>query len=241
MSQINRKQVYFVQGRTIQEFKNGKKRIHFTKCSKSYIVLTQTFSLQNLNRKLPYSTTNISLRWSVLTYAPPHDKTNKVAYAPSEDSAQHGHPPSLIRVFAVHMKNHWVISYPLNAQRRLWSDWADAQADLRLHWEHMSFVGFVIRRLIYNTTVNLAMYKARRMAHRVKSKGFPTVFHYCLWNNCRSLNSVESTKNTYFILNRLVPSPQFCRHYYKFLWAGRRTNTFMQLFFENYNWKRRND
>ena len=29
--------------------------------------------------------------------------------------------------------------YPLSAQRRLWSDWADAQADLSLHWAHMSF------------------------------------------------------------------------------------------------------
>ena len=34
-------------------------------------------------------------------YEPPHVKTNKVACAPSEDSDQPGHPPSLIRVFAV--------------------------------------------------------------------------------------------------------------------------------------------
>ena len=32
---------------------------------------------------------------------PPHDKTNKMICAPSEDSDQLGHPPSLIRVFAV--------------------------------------------------------------------------------------------------------------------------------------------
>ena len=32
---------------------------------------------------------------------PPHDKTNKMAFVPSEDSDQPGHPPSLIRVFAV--------------------------------------------------------------------------------------------------------------------------------------------
>ena len=30
-----------------------------------------------------------------------------------------GHLPSLIRVFAVLMKKHWVLSYPLSAQRRL--------------------------------------------------------------------------------------------------------------------------
>ena len=50
---------------------------------------------------------------------PPHDKTNKVACAPSEDSDQPGHPPSLIRVFVVRMKKAWDLSYPSSAQRRL--------------------------------------------------------------------------------------------------------------------------
>ena len=49
---------------------------------------------------------------------PPHDKTNKMACAPSEDSDQPGHP------------------------RRLWSDGADAQADLSLHLAHMPFCWF---------------------------------------------------------------------------------------------------
>ena len=44
-----------------------------------------------------------------------HDKTN-VACAPSEDSGQPGHPPSLIRVFDVSMKKFWVLNYPLSAQ-----------------------------------------------------------------------------------------------------------------------------
>ena len=35
-------------------------------------------------------------------FEPPHDKTNKITFVPSEDSDQPGHPPSLIRVFAVH-------------------------------------------------------------------------------------------------------------------------------------------
>ena len=47
---------------------------------------------------------------------PPHDKTNEVACAPSEDSDQPGHPLSLSRVFAVRMKKPWVLSYPLSAQ-----------------------------------------------------------------------------------------------------------------------------
>ena len=69
--------------------------------------------------------------------------------APSEDSDQPGHPPSLIRVFAVRMKKPWILSYPMSAQRRLWSDWADAQADLSLRWAHTHFVGFVMSWLKY--------------------------------------------------------------------------------------------
>ena len=40
-------------------------------------------------------------------------------------------------VFSVRMEKAWVLSYPLSAQRRLWSDWTDAQADLSLRWAHM--------------------------------------------------------------------------------------------------------
>ena len=47
-------------------------------------------------------------------YEPPHDKINKIACAPSEDSDQPGHPPSLIT----------------------------AQADLSLRWAHMPFCWF---------------------------------------------------------------------------------------------------
>ena len=48
-----------------------------------------------------------------------HDKTNKLACAPSENSDQPGHPHSLIRIFTVRMEKVWVLSYPLSAQRRL--------------------------------------------------------------------------------------------------------------------------
>ena len=37
-------------------------------------------------------------------YEPQHDKANKLTCAPSKDSDWPGHPPSLIRVFPVHMK-----------------------------------------------------------------------------------------------------------------------------------------
>ena len=42
-------------------------------------------------------------------------------------------------VFAVRMKKLWVLSYSLTAQRKFWSDWADAQAELSDRWAHRSF------------------------------------------------------------------------------------------------------
>ena len=82
-------------------------------------------------------------RWPAkVIIQPAYDKTYKMACAPSEDSDQSGHPSSLIRIFTVRMKKACVLSYPLNAQRRLWWDWADAQAELNLHWAHMPFCTF---------------------------------------------------------------------------------------------------
>ena len=66
-----------------------------------------------------------------------------MACAPSEDSDQPGHPPSLIRVLAVRMKKAWVLSYVLKAQRRLRSPWADAGRTCH-------FVSFAMKRLNYS-------------------------------------------------------------------------------------------
>ena len=54
---------------------------------------------------------NIQLQFEL-----PHGKTNKMTCAPRKDSDQPGHSPSLIRVFAVRMKKHWVLNYLLSAQ-----------------------------------------------------------------------------------------------------------------------------
>ena len=66
-----------------------------------------------------------------------------MTFASSEDSDQPGHPPSLIRVFAVHMKKPLVLSYPFSAQRRLWSDRLICVFAGRTG----HFVGFVMLRL----------------------------------------------------------------------------------------------
>ena len=76
-----------------------------------------------------------------------HDKTNKISVCPAKTQISLGIHPVWLE-FAVRMKKPWVLSYPLSTQQRLWSDWADAQADLSLHWAHTHFVGFVTSRLI---------------------------------------------------------------------------------------------
>ena len=60
---------------------------------------------------LPLTTTSLETQniWAAIWQNQPSD------CAPSEDSDQPGHPPSLIRVFAVRMKKAWVLSYPLSA------------------------------------------------------------------------------------------------------------------------------
>ena len=50
--------------------------------------------------------------------------------------------PPVWSVFTVRLKKARLLSYSLSAQRRLWSDWADAQADLSLRWAHMPFCWF---------------------------------------------------------------------------------------------------
>ena len=63
--------------------------------------------IKNIN-KFPYQETNSHKN------EPQYDKSNQMTHAPSKDSDQPGHSPSLIRVFVVRM--HWVLSYPLGAQ-----------------------------------------------------------------------------------------------------------------------------
>ena len=57
--------------------------------------------------------------------------------------------PSLIRVFAVRSMGSQGPKLSSCGQRRLWSDWADAQADLSLRWGHTHFVGVVMSWLIF--------------------------------------------------------------------------------------------
>ena len=75
----------------------------------------------------------------VHVFEPPYDKTKKINCAPSEDSDQPGLPPSLIRVFIVCSVDSQESIVSSCRQWRLWSVWADTQADLSLRWAHRSF------------------------------------------------------------------------------------------------------
>ena len=94
------------------------------------------------------------LRILMLLYEPRHDKPNRMAVRPAK--TQPGHQPCVISVFAVCMKNAWVLT--LSAQRRLirlggclgWSE-----SSLGTH----SFVGFVMSWLIFSKPFILAYLK----------------------------------------------------------------------------------
>ena len=57
-----------------------------------------------VNPRLKFELHNyfFSLSLRTLTFEPPHDKSNKMAGAPSKDSDQPGHPPSLISLRCPH-------------------------------------------------------------------------------------------------------------------------------------------
>ena len=83
-------------------------------------------------------------------YEPWHDKTNKMSVRPAKTQISLGGCPGWSESsLGAQSQKAWALSYPLSAQRRLWSDWADAQADLSLRWVHSHFAGFVMSRLIY--------------------------------------------------------------------------------------------
>ena len=82
----------------------------------------------------------------------PHDKTNKMACAPSEDSDQPRHLPSLIRVFAVRLKKARILSYPLSAQQRLWSDWAESSLGAHAILLVLSRCGSNVFKLTWSST-----------------------------------------------------------------------------------------
>ena len=111
--------------------------LNYNKCSVSQMVVKYATKLGN-------KMCNICPKFvSRTSFKPPHDKTNKMAYAPSKDSDQPGHPPSLIRV---RMKKPRVLSYPMSAHRRFWCPgWSECSLGAQ------SFCWFVMMWLVFRT------------------------------------------------------------------------------------------
>ena len=76
--------------------------------------------------------------------------------APSDDSDQPGHPPSLIRVFAVRMKKPWVLSYPLSASE----DTDQTGRVPRLIWV---FAGRTVTLLVLSYAAHYSLFQTIRL------------------------------------------------------------------------------
>ena len=68
---------------------------------------------------------------------------------------------------------------PTEGKWRLWSDWADAQADLSLRWAHTHFVGFVMSWLRFVIWLHP---RARKFEPPPRHIPFTTFCRYKFWN-----------------------------------------------------------
>ena len=127
----------------------------------------------------------------------------------------------LIRVFAFRMKKVWVISYPSSAQRTLWSDCADAQADLSPRWAHMPFCLFCHEAAHFNKTWYLGCSLPRQFCYIKLRPLFGqlwpnyvsclTVCTMCYWYRLPTQNGVTLLHNMIRMVNwRLYQSHSKC-------------------------------
>ena len=141
------------------------------------------------------------------TFEPRHDKTNKVSVRPAKTQISLGIRPvwsesslsarKKLGPLATH-RAHSEDSDQTGQQRRLWSDWAAAQADLNLRWGHTHFVGFVMSRLI------LEIYPLLHIVRNVTSEStfYDEILYLSTWHIARS---------KYFSLaNRKQPLKSWC-------------------------------
>ena len=103
-------------------------------------------------------------------------------------------------VIAVRMKKPWVLSYPLSAQRRLRSDWAEAQADR--FTGRMSFVG-----LSCDSSTNMIMIMAQSEHKKLKMQ----TLQRCVIKLNESIMSNNSTDRFIFCLLLMYLTFRFSR------------------------------
>ena len=140
------------------------------------------------------------------SFEPRHDKTNKVSVRPAKTQISLG----------VRMKKPWTLSYPLSAHWRLWSDWADAQADLSLRWAHTHFVCFVMRRLICCLAFSQSPGSIPTGAefptgNNVIVSSFPTTLFFVFFSDYTNLSSRVAL---------ISPCKSVCRCYWNWKWIA---------------------
>ena len=93
-------------------------KIWTTTWRQTLVIVIQIFACIMLNQLERHG-----MRWSLRMSInePPHDKTNKMTVHLAKTKISLGICP-VWSVFTVCMKKAWVLSYPLSAQRRLWSE-----------------------------------------------------------------------------------------------------------------------
>ena len=118
--------------------------IYIPICTRFYQVKIGKKGVWNFGRRIAISTAS----WQNQQNCMCAHRRLRSAWASAQSDQSLRCPQRLIWVFAVRLKKPWVLSYPLSAQRRLWSDWAYSQADVSHHWAYSHFVGFVMKWLI---------------------------------------------------------------------------------------------
>ena len=123
-----------------------------------------------------------------------------MACVSKEDSDQAGHPPSLIRVFAVrtYLGTYW-------AHSEDWSDWADSHADLSLRWAHRSFCWFCHWTAHFMSVIKATksiIYHVQRI--QTVSKKYPLFAPFSAGTVCRTLPyySTVARETVRTVLNR---------------------------------------
>ena len=138
-----------------------------------------------------------------------------------EDSDQPGHPPSLIRVFAVRMKKTWVLIYPLSAQQRLWSDWAVARRRvilLVLSWGGLLTVFTVLSSYLHTEDFNFGdSYTIGSSKKRFQINTWEGML-----GKARFSMAVTADQNCYPVADQLYGSDSNGEymHIFKFLWIN---------------------
>ena len=89
------------------------------------------------------------------------EKTYNKTFMTSRDSDQPVHSSNMSRVLVYPYLDSLEVVEGTCDQRRLWSDCADAQADLSLRWSRNSYCRFVVRWLMCETAWEKTLWRVR--------------------------------------------------------------------------------